>query len=159
MAGPYRERWYYSHGSPGELCTECGGGRRSVNTLFYNTHTSYVTGGRVSSVELYLPWNNTWVSLPPLPVFTDGGTQHQMTYTQMLWLPASPYPLHLLGGCSDRRYCTRDVWGLQRREDTYYWTTDNIPPLGTHHNIYTTVITNILFTTLQIETWPYGGPQ
>ena len=36
-----------------------------------------------TSVELYIPWNNTWVFLPELPTFKDGDVVKNMTNTQI----------------------------------------------------------------------------
>lgn len=102
---------------------------------YCHTHI-YITGFyTVSSVELYIPWNDTWVDLPILPIFTDIGGQ-RITLTKMLWLQSPVNGLYLLGGCVADDSCTRQVWRLQWAEDTqsYFWYSDSdlIPPLGTH---------------------------
>ena len=58
----------------------------------------------VHTVEVYLPWNNTWLELPTLPTFTDDGSVLDMTFTQILSLPMGSAGLStvcLLGGEHD----------------------------------------------------------
>ena len=95
----------------------------------------------LSSAELYIPWNNTWVDLPTLPVFRDHDVTLQITNPGMMWLHKPYYGLYLLGGCSydlptGMETCTTDVWNLMPTEDklSHYWTSETIPPLGTHYN-------------------------
>ena len=41
----------------------------------------------INSVEMYLPWNDTWGDLPTLPNWTGAdGTVHQMTNTHIMSL-------------------------------------------------------------------------
>ena len=41
----------------------------------------------VPSVEVYLPWNDTWYSLPELPTLTDDrGRKWNMTDTHLMTL-------------------------------------------------------------------------
>ena len=83
------------------------------------------------SVEVYLPWSNTWRPLPELPCWiSDDGRERQVTNTRL-------FPLVEDGGCSllllgggnynftnaDEKV-TSKVWKLRWNEDTrhYYWT-------------------------------------
>ena len=50
----------------------------------------------ISSTEVYLPWKNTWLELPPLPVIDQG---HRMEETRIIQLAMDGGPkLYLLGG-------------------------------------------------------------
>ena len=84
----------------------------------------------VLSVEVYLPWNNTWLELPTLPAWTnDAGTVRKITLTQILSLTmSSGSTVCLLGGehADLDTYVgthTPHVWMLSyhRGNHTYYW--------------------------------------
>ena len=92
----------------------------------------------VFGVEVYLPWNDTWLDLPPLPDL--GGGYGRMDRTRLMFLSdvAGGVPLlYLLGGsttiwshgvdASDRR-----VWILQwdTFNHTYSWSDRDEPLLG-----------------------------
>ena len=90
-----------------------------------------------SSAEVYLPWKDTWLELPPLPVM-DPGHRNQTTRIFSLHTD-SGLRLHLLGGFYDQgggeaRY-TRSVWRLEWQDSnsSYYWTDDFEPSLGELH--------------------------
>ena len=87
-----------------------------------------------NSVELYLPWNDTWIGLPTLPELTDvDGIVYNMTHTLIMSLAISgnAYSLHLLGGNNvdfnnpdeESFTYTNNVWQLMRNDgnNTYYW--------------------------------------
>ena len=81
----------------------------------------------VHSVEVYLPWNNTWLDLPPLPELSDGGGRMDMTRIMSLTDSGGSY-LYLLGGSSSDRNTgfttdTGTVWRLlwDRGSRTYSW--------------------------------------
>ena len=52
------------------------------------------------SVELYLPWNDTWIDLDFLPAMTHNGTVFHMTDTHIMSLAVAGFSnrLSLLGG-------------------------------------------------------------
>ena len=82
----------------------------------------------VPTVEVFIPWKNTWYSLPDLPTFTDDhGGERNMTDTKLMTLDGSrPY---LVGGAwidmntGHGRY-TKNVWMLEwdPYTRTYHWT-------------------------------------
>ena len=87
-------------------------------------------------MEVYIPWNNTWLDLPPLPDLGDGGSR--MDETRIMSLPASGGSyLYLVGGSStdwnigETTY-TRTVWRLvwDIGSQTYSWTNSIDPALG-----------------------------
>ena len=97
----------------------------------------------VLSVEVYLPWNNTWLELPTLPTWTnDDGTVRNMTFTQILSLTMGSDGVStvcLLGGEHDDLDTfvvtfTPLVWMLSYHSGnhTYYWdhTTAMRPDMG-----------------------------
>jgi hypothetical protein len=89
-------------------------------------------------VELYLPWNDTWIDLPPLPDLTFDGNKFKMSDTNImsLRLTEDKNILYLLGGSNmdmsrfDER-TTSKVWVLEFIMDnhTYCWS-QNDPELG-----------------------------
>jgi len=89
----------------------------------------------VLSVEVYLPWNNTWLELPTLPTTTlADGSVLNMTFTQIFSLTmgsAGGSTLCLLGGehadlDRDVGTFTPHVWRLSYHSGnhTYYWDHD-----------------------------------
>ena len=94
-----------------------------------------------SSVEVYLPWNDTWLELPPLPVLPPG---HRMTESRIFSLNRGGIlKLLLLGGdynlgsgaSTGGGEYTRSVWRLEWRNSnsSYYWTDELVPALGELH--------------------------
>ena len=91
----------------------------------------------VNSVELYLPWNNTWLDLPPLP---DLGNKHgRMDRTNIMSLTdGGGSHLYLLGGYSTdlttgMTATTGTVWrlmGVGPKSQSYAWTSSFDPALG-----------------------------
>ena len=95
----------------------------------------------VHSVEVYLPWNNTWLELPPLPLIDDQG--NRMADTRIFPLDKNGgLALYLLGGLSkldnNMGVFTPAVWRLGRfsSNQSYHWTEDYdlAPPLGELHH-------------------------
>ena len=81
----------------------------------------------VQSVEVYIPWNNTWLDLPALPDLSDEGGRMDLTRILSLTDSAGSF-LYLLGGSSnnwDSGECreTGTVWRLEwdRGSCTYSW--------------------------------------
>ena len=92
-----------------------------------------------NSVELYLPWNDTWIKLPSLPYLE--GEEDRLYRSHILYLPDLSGPatssLYLLGGVSEewntgRVEVTNRVWRMLWNiyNNTYFWNNENIPPLG-----------------------------
>ena len=87
----------------------------------------------ISSAEVYLPWKDTWLELPPLPVIDQG---HRMEETRIFSLNTNRLSLYLLGGdyvqARGGRMYTRSVWKLQWRasNSSYYWTDEWEPWMG-----------------------------
>ena len=89
-------------------------------------------------MEVYIPWNNTWLDLPPLPDLGDGGGR--MDRTSIIFMTGSGggrSSLHLLGGSRTdwnigRATYTGTVWRLlwDDGSQTYSWTDSYDPPLG-----------------------------
>ena len=94
----------------------------------------------VHNVEVYLPWNNTWLELPPLPVTDDQG--HRMDNTRIFSLDKDGLlALYLLGGFSsldnNLGELTNAVWRLDwfDSNQSYHWTEDELdPPMGELHH-------------------------
>ena len=107
-------------------------------TLSTNTGVYFDDGGAlksVHSVEVYIPWNNTWLDLPPLPDLGDGGDR--MDRTRIMFLTGGGFRLHLLGGTrtdwnTGEDSITRRVWKLEwdRGSQTYCWIDSYDPALG-----------------------------
>ena len=98
---------------------------------------------RTESVELYLPWNDTWIDLPTLPQWKEfdvkndaewnhdadvDGWEEEMTVTQIMSLANAGRRniLYLLGGANIRTYrkkMTNKVWWLafNTGNHSYYW--------------------------------------
>ena len=99
----------------------------------------------ISTAEVYLPWKDTWLELPPLPVIDQG---HRMEDTHIFSLhTGGGLRLHLLGGDYDlgggEGRFTRSVWRLQWEDSnsSYYWTDDLEPVLGELHYSHLTTPT------------------
>ena len=64
-------------------------------------------------MEVYYPFNNTWIELPPLPILEDGA---QYDLTSVLYLPEqdlSPGPVTLLGGFDKKKgFVYKNVFAL-----------------------------------------------
>ena len=95
--------------------------------MYLDEHGSHPT----TSVELYLPWTNTWIDLPPLPHITAHGTMYNITDTLIMSLATAGggNTLHLVGGqnsdwSTGEERVTRKVWQLRFSSDThsYHWT-------------------------------------
>ena len=99
----------------------------------------------ISSAEVYLPWKDTWLELPPLPDIYQG---HRMEITRIFSLNTdSGLRLHLLGGdyglaSGGGRY-TRSVYQLQWQDSnsSYYWTDHWDPDMGELHYSHLTTPT------------------
>jgi hypothetical protein len=94
----------------------------------------------IPTVELYIPWTDSWRPLPALPAFTDlSGGSHNMTDTRLMVLTGQDglLRLHLLGGLSVdmstiRQYSTRQVWRLDWNDNSrsYSWSADYDQAMG-----------------------------
>ena len=77
-----------------------------MNTLYITTGAYMDDRGTrhpVSGVELYIPWNNTWVPLPTLPDWADDdGSVYHMTDTHIMPMSVAGVcnSLYLVGGTS-----------------------------------------------------------
>ena len=88
------------------------------------------------TVELYIPWNRTWVSLPPLPTLDQG----DMWFTRIISMMSGGLNmLYLVGGLHydpNTRVgtYTRHVWTLQHSSSGYYWysNSDVDPDMGNY---------------------------
>ena len=98
----------------------------------------------ISTSEVYLPWKDTWLELPPLPDIDPG---HRMEFTRIFTLNTggNGLRLYLLGGDYAQargggRY-TRRVWMLNWNpsNSSYYWTTEWV--MGELHYPYLTTPT------------------
>ena len=88
-------------------------------------------------MEVYIPWNNTWLDLPLLPDLGEG--DGRMDRTRILYTTdsAGGFYLSLLGGSSTRwntaEYTSvNNVWTLlwDKGSKTYSWTDRDAPALG-----------------------------
>jgi hypothetical protein len=88
------------------------------------------------SVEVYIPWNDTWAPLPDLPMFTaPGGTELRMVNTQIFPLQQEgSMSLYILGGSGDdwTTSATGKVWSLKWSPGTQYSWVKTQPQLGEH---------------------------
>ena len=101
----------------------------------------------VHSVEVFLPWNNTWIFLPQLPVRNHGGGERKMDMTQVMSISTDAgggQRLYLPGGSSmdwstNVETSIKTVWTLEynTHNKTYHWTDNNdlAPPLGNNNYI------------------------
>ena len=90
----------------------------------------------VHSVEVYIPWNDAWLDLPPLPDMEEDDGRMDMTAIMHL-ANSGGTSLYLLGGTSTdwtifETNITKTVWRLQwdRGSHTYSWTKRDTPALG-----------------------------
>ena len=90
-------------------------------------------------MEVYLPWNNTWLELPPLPLLDD--QVHRIEQTRIFSLNKDGLlRLYLLGGSStlqtDQDVYTNAVWQLEWFNQSYHWIEDDylFPPMGELHH-------------------------
>ena len=83
-----------------------------------------------TSVELYLPWNDTWINLPTLPDIKQHGTVLPVTDTLIMSLAIAggSNSLHLVGGVhqdwnTGATSMTNNVWRLffHIGNHSYYW--------------------------------------
>ena len=88
-------------------------------------------------MEVYIPWNNTWLDLPPLPDLVDGDSW-PMDETRIMFIEREAGSfLYLLGG-SNHHWNTESektigrVWRLQwdKGFQNYSWTTFGNQALG-----------------------------
>ena len=88
-------------------------------------------------MEVYLPWNNTWLELPPLPLMND--QVHRMDHTRIFSLNKNGVlALFLLGGSRtldiQEGEFTAAVWWLNwfSSNQSYHWTENEeiAPPMG-----------------------------
>ena len=100
---------------------------------------------RISTAEVYLPWKDTWLELPPLPDMVPG---HRMEETRIFSLIRdSGLRLHLLGGdygmARGGEMFTRNVYQLQWEDSnsSYYWTDEWSPDMGELHYSHLTTPT------------------
>ena len=99
---------------------------------------------RISTVEIYLPWTDTWLELPPLPDIDPG---HRMENTRIFSLnTGGSLRLYLLGGLyylGGRGRYTRSVYQLQWQDSnrSYYWTDHWDPDMGELHYSHLTTPT------------------
>ena len=87
-------------------------------------------------MEVYIPWNDTWIYLPELPDLGDGVGRMDQTYIMELSGSGGSH-LYLLGGShTDWKIgfieTTKTVWRLvwDMGSKTYSWTDMAIPELG-----------------------------
>ena len=87
-------------------------------------------------MEVYIPWNNTWLDLPPLPDPGDGAGR--MDQTRIMFMTGGGgMQLYLLGGTrydwnTGTATVTGRVWRLvwESGSHTYSWTDSYVPALG-----------------------------
>ena len=88
------------------------------------------------TVEVYIPWNQTWVSLPPLPTLDQG----DMWSTRIIsMLSGGLNTLYLVGGehydpNTGVATLTGQVWTLRHNSSGYYWYSDSdvYPDMGNY---------------------------
>ena len=90
-------------------------------------------------MEVYIPWNNTWLDLPPLPDLGDGGGRMEKTRIMSMTDSSNGLALYLLGASRTEMNTgwttsTDIVWTLvwDMGSKTYSWThgPTQVPPLG-----------------------------
>ena len=98
-----------------------------------------------TSVEVYLPWTDTWEGLGDMPVWHEGGSERKMDQAGMIFLP-SEAELILLGGLSmdwntGVDYLTKKVFELtwNSSSHSYYWHCGGAPDLGKWTGLLRTV--------------------
>ena len=93
----------------------------------------------IRSVEVYLPWSDTWFNLPTLPTFNDGdGAQYNITDAHIFnILTQDSYQLYLVGGVNydiarGAVSPTKHIYRLHYYDGTYYWNHDSAlyPDMG-----------------------------
>ena len=91
------------------------------------------------TVEVYLPWSDTWFNLPTLPTFSDvDGTQYNITAAQIFSiLTSNSYQVYLMGGVNydiNRSVVkpTKQVYRLEYNGTFHYWNHDSaiVPDMG-----------------------------
>ena len=89
----------------------------------------------VYGVEVYLPWNDTWIKLPLLPDLGEGGGR--IARTQIMSIPDGFLALYLLGGGSMDKHGgawndNARVWHLQwdYSSHNYSWRDRQTPKMG-----------------------------
>jgi hypothetical protein len=98
-----------------------------ISGMYSDGHARHPT----NSVELYLPWSDSWIPLPPLPnIVLDDGTALPMTDTLIMSLAATldTNSLHVMGGANTNwntgmGQVTSEVWQLHYNSanHTHYW--------------------------------------
>ena len=80
-------------------------------------------------MEVYIPWNNTWLDLPLLPDLGDGGGRMERTRIMYMTDTSAGFNLYLLGASrTDLNtgwiISTNTVWTLMwdMGSKTYSWT-------------------------------------
>ena len=114
-----------------------------MNTLYITTGAYMDDKGTmhpVSSAELYIPWNNTWVPLPTLPDMTDDdGSVYHMTNTHIMTMTVAGdgNRLYLVGSESMDLstltvHITKTVWELMfnRTSHGHYWDSSTTQAMG-----------------------------
>ena len=88
-------------------------------------------------MELYIPWNNTWLDLPPLPDLADGAGRMDRTRIMHMTGSEGGFRLYLLGGSTTdwntgESTFTETVWRIvwDSSSKTYSWTNRATPVLG-----------------------------
>ena len=94
----------------------------------------------LSTAEIFLPWNNTWLLLPPFPTLTDPhGRQWRITDAHIfsLNMAAGAYQLCLVGAvvydvANSGVYPLQRVWCLQYNKTSadYHWIMDPVYQMG-----------------------------
>jgi hypothetical protein len=91
----------------------------------------------VNSVELYIPWNDTWIDLPHLPdiKFDNDETDYKMSQTVIMTDDTNQ--IKLLGGQhmnwdTDFERVSSCVWRLifSHNNHSYYWSNESDQPMG-----------------------------
>ena len=107
-------------------------------------------------MEVYIPWNDTWINLPPLPNLGDGGGR--LDTTPIMFLPdhgGGGSFLYLLGGSStdwntEVATATKTVWRLMwdSSSQTYSWTNSIDPELGRYSHMSLLCLLHLFLTDL-----------
>ena len=102
--------------------------------FFTVSHTGFFFDDRgversVNTAEVYIPWNITWIVLPPLPDVGDGSGKISRTAIKYLNAGGGGFLLYLLGGRrvdwhTSTGASARTVWTLvwDNSSKTYSWT-------------------------------------
>ena len=118
--------------------------------VYYSSSGVYMDNDRavhpVTSVEVYLPWNDTWVGLADMPDGEQEGLKMKINQAGMIYSLSTGH-LFLLGGQytdynADKEYDLKTVFDLALNSSShnYYWQTDGNPDLGKWRGLLLTVI-------------------